>query len=605
MRQTSAEQIELPPAMPKQRRNTMIVRCTLFFALFVCALLAMMIVPAIQHTTLRAADSTIIIAAVSLVLGTMLYLVLLHGLCRQHKQFQELQAKAQAASASKSNFLAKTSHEIRTPMNAIMGMTELLLHRDIPADAYQDALNIKHTGFNLLAIIDAILDFSKIESGHIQIHNKQYQLSSLLNDVINIIRVRMTEKPVRFTVTVSSKLPNHLIGDVRRIRQVLLNLLSNALKYTHSGHISLTVAGEHMAGKKFITLRFAVSDTGIGIKQEDIQKLFTEFTQVDAENNAEHDHEAAGTGLGLAIGKNLCRLMNGDITVDSTYGTGSVFTAVIPQEIFDMSPLAAVSDAETKATLLFENRAINLQSITASLQNLGVPVTPCANPEIFFRELRKGTYAFAFNPSPLMPQTQRVIAEHNLPTIPVLLADSTTPAPQTASVLMPAYALPIAQVLNGMSEPQAAENAITHFSAPHARVLIVDDIAANLTAAQGLLSIYHAVIDAASNGPDAIALAKKTAYDIIFIAHMMHGMDGIETAYVIRSLNSAYQAAPIIALAAHAATGMKEMFVQNGFNDYLSKPLEIARLTEVMETWIPAKDAAATSLESEGGEPAP
>jgi CheY-like chemotaxis protein len=249
-----------------------------------------------------------------------------------------------------------------------------------------------------------------------------------------------------------------------------------------------------------------------------------------------------------------------------------------------------VPDAETKAALLFENRVINLQSIAASLKNLGVPVTPCSNPEMFFRELRKGTYAFAFNPLPLMPQTLDIIEEQKLPTVPVLLADlGTTAAPLTASVLMPAYALPIANVLNGIIEPRDSEKSIACFSAPDARVLIVDDISANLTAAKRLLSLYQAAVDTAPNGPDAIGLAKETAYDIIFIAHMMHGMDGIETAYVIRSLHSAYETIPIIALTANDLTGMKKMFLQNGFNDYLLKPIEIAKLNEIMEKWISAE----------------
>ena len=532
----------------------------------------------------RATDSKIIIAVIFILLGIISYLLLLREIFRQYRQFQELHSKAEIASEAKSNFLAKTSHEIRTPMNAIMGMTELLLRRDIPSDAYQDALNIKNAGLNLFATINDILDFSKIESGKIEIAKTTYQLSSLLNDVINIIRIRLAEKPVRFTVNVSSKLPNHLIGDVLRIRQVLLNLLSNAVKYTYAGHISLTVAGEHMVDKKFIKLHFAVSDTGIGIKQEDIKKLFMEFMQVDVEKN----QGVEGTGLGLAIGRNLCRLMHGDITVDSTYGKGSVFTAVIPQEIFDMRPMAYVLDAEIKSTLVFENRAINLQSITASLQNLGVPVTPCSNPEIFFRELRKGTYAFAFNPSPLMPQTLEVIKEQQLPTVPVLLADlGTAAATLTASVLMPAYALSIANVLNGIIETQDSEKSIEHFNAPDARVLIVDDISADIAVAKGLLSMYQAAIDIASNGPDAIARVKETAYDIIFIADMMHGMDGVETAYVIRSLHSGNQLLPIIALTANAVSGMKEMFLQNGFNDSLSKPIEITGLDAIMHKWIP------------------
>jgi signal transduction histidine kinase/CheY-like chemotaxis protein len=532
----------------------------------------------------KAMMSKVLISGMFIVSGIVLYLSLLRGILKQYKQFQELNIKAQTASEAKSNFLAKTSHEIRTPMNAIIGMTELLLRRDIPHDAYQDVLNIKQAGANLLAIINDILDFSKIESGKIEIIKTNYQLSSLLNDVINIIRMRITEKPIRFTVNVSSKLPNHLIGDVVRIRQVLLNLLSNAVKYTYAGHISLTVAGEHLADKKFIKLYFAVSDTGIGIKQDDLKNLFMEFMQVDVEKN----QGVEGTGLGLAIGKNLCRLMNGDITVDSTYGKGSVFTAVIPQEIANTNPVAYVPDAETKSTVVFENRMVNLKSICASLQNLGAPVTPCSNPEVFFRELRKGTYAFAFVPLPIMQQTLEVIEKQKLQTVPVLLAElGISHASLTVCIQMPAYALPIANVLNGITETQDSEKPVVRFSAPDARVLIVDDISANLTVAKGLLSMYQVVVDVAANGPNSIELAKQNAYDMIFMDHMMPGMDGIEAAHVIRTLHGGNETLPIIALTANAVSGMKEMFLQSGFNDYLSKPIEIPKVDAIMDKWIP------------------
>jgi signal transduction histidine kinase/CheY-like chemotaxis protein len=524
------------------------------------------------------------------VLGLRIYLFLLTGISNQQKQFQDLSAKAVSASVAKSKFLAKTSHEIRTPMNAILGMTELLLRRDISSEAYEDVLNIKHAGQNLLAIINDILDFSKIESGKMRIVQVNYQLTSLLNDVINIIRMRITEKAIRFVVNVNSRLPNNLKGDVVRIRQVLLNLLSNAVKYTHAGHIALTVVGEPIPATNRIKLLFSVSDTGIGIKPEDIGNLFGEFIQIDVEKNLGLE----GTGLGLAIGKNLCKLMDGDILVDSVYGKGSVFTAVIPQEIRNNELVAYVPDAETKRTLLLERRAVNLESIVASLENLGVPVTSGADNETFFGELRKGCYAFAFSPLPTLKQTIEIIDELGLRTTPVLLAEiGTTIVSAVASIHMPAYALSIANVLNGITETQDSEKAAAYFTAPDARILVVDDITANLRVAEGLLAVYQVQVDTASTGRDAIAFVEQNRYDIVFMDHMMPGMDGIESTRIIRGLGQTpderetMQTLPIIALTANAMSGMKEMFLQSGFNDYLSKPIEIPKLDKLMEKWIP------------------
>ncbi|GMO49453.1 MAG: hypothetical protein Pg6C_12030 [Treponemataceae bacterium] len=531
----------------------------------------------------------ILIVAMIFAAGLAVSLSLLKLVLKQYRQFNELNIKAQSASAAKSNFLAKTSHEIRTPMNAILGMAELLLRRDISPEAYEDVLSIKHAGQNLLAIINDILDFSKIESGKLEIIPANYQLTSLLNDVINIIRMRITEKAVRFVVNADSRLPNNLRGDVVRIRQVLLNLLSNAVKYTHAGHISLTVTGE-MSEKNYIKLCFAVADTGIGIKPEDAKNIFGEFIQLDLEKN----QGVEGTGLGLAIGKSLCKLMSGDITIESVYGKGSVFTAIIPQEIRNGEFVAYVPDAETKRTLLLEQRAVNMKSLSESLQNLGVPLTQSSDREFFFNELRSGVYSFAFAPLPAIKQMLEVIESLRLDTVPVLLAELGAVAnANIVSVHMPAYALPLANVLNGITEIQDNGKPVVRFSAPDARVLVVDDITANLAVAKGLLAVYQVQVDTASNGPDAVALVKQNSYDIVFMDHMMPGMDGIESTRIIRDMGdtpeekNALQKLPIIALTANAISGMKEMFLKNGFNDYLSKPIEIPKLDLLMDKWIP------------------
>jgi signal transduction histidine kinase/CheY-like chemotaxis protein len=510
------------------------------------------------------------------------------------KKLQEESQRAEAATLAKSNFLANTSHEIRTPMNAILGMTELILRKDKIEDIYEDARSIKQAGSNLLSIINDILEFSKIESGKLDIVEADYQLGSVINDVISIIRTRLSEKPILFTVDIDSEIPNNLVGDEVRVRQVLMNLLSNAVKYTREGHIILTVTGEDREDR--IVLSISVSDTGIGIKQEDMGKLFGEFQQLDTHKN----QGIEGTGLGLAISLRLCRLMGGDISVESVYGEGSVFTAVIPQRFRNREPLAAVEKSETKTILLYETRREYAQSLIRSIENLGVSVTAVENAEHLGRELKlcsrtgEKPYSFAFVNAASAEEAQAMIRDLSLPTKLVLLVNPEEIASfkNIPVISRPAYTLSLANVINEKTEVYHKKAGV-RFTAPGARLLIVDDIVTNLNVAEGLLSLYQTDITTVTSGREAIELIKKNRYDIVFMDHMMPELDGIETTAAIRAWEDEQQMleyakpVPIIALTANAVTGMKEMFLSKGFNDYLSKPIEISKLDGMMAKWIP------------------
>ncbi|WP_010257426.1 ATP-binding protein [Treponema primitia] len=505
------------------------------------------------------------------------------------KQIKAL-TEAERATQAKSAFLANTSHEIRTPMNAILGMAELILRKDIPQDVYEEARSIKQAGSNLLSIINDILDFSKIESGKLDIVEADYQLGSVINDVISIIRIRLSEKPILFTVDIDSKLPDRLAGDEVRVRQVLMNLLSNAVKYTQKGHIILAVTGEQREDQ--IVLSISVTDTGIGIKQEDMGKLFGEFQQFDTHRN----QGIEGTGLGLAISRNLCRLMGGDIVVDSAYGKGSVFTATILQLVRSSESLAVVENPETKAALLYESRREYADSIVYSIKNLGLPVTAAGDMEQLSRELRacslpgKKGYAFAFVCAEAVETAQSIIQELSLPTKLVLLAalQEISSFKNIPIISMPAYALSIANVINEKTDTPYHKETVVRFIAPEARLLIVDDIVTNLNVAKGLLSLYQTDITTVTSGKEAIELIKNNRYDMVLMDHMMPEMDGIETTAAIRALEGDYfKNLPIIVLTANAVTGMREMFLQKGFNDYFSKPIEISKLDGMMAKWIP------------------
>jgi signal transduction histidine kinase/CheY-like chemotaxis protein/HPt (histidine-containing phosphotransfer) domain-containing protein len=530
-----------------------------------------------------------------------------------HERTRELEDQtllAESASRAKTEFLAHMSHEIRTPMNAILGMVEIILRRDIDKELYGDALNIKQAGTNLLSIINDILDISKIESGKLDIVPAGYLLSSLINDVISIIRMRLVDKPILFVVNIDGSLPNALWGDEIRIRQVLINLLSNAVKYTRQGYISFRVsgkplvlpaaasAGEFPVGDSADTelLHFTVTDTGIGIKESDTEQLFEEFSQFDSHKN----RGIEGTGLGLSISRKLARLMGGDIILESVYGEGSTFTVDLPQKIRESTPLAAVTEPEAKSALVFEKRQAIAESLEYSFKNLGVPLTVTEETDRFYRELESGKYCFAFFPVGIAEKTIKIIQNKGLSVRPVIQVDleEIGSLRSTPVISMPVYTVPLADILNGKRSAGYQKKEDVKFIAPDAKLLIVDDIVTNLKVAEGLLSIYKMNISTCTGGNEAIELIKKNTYDLVFMDHMMPEMDGIETTAAIRSLSGAYfQKLPIIALTANAISGMKELFLEKGFNDYLAKPIEIAKLDEMIARWIPKKKRLKPGLE--------
>jgi signal transduction histidine kinase/DNA-binding NarL/FixJ family response regulator/HPt (histidine-containing phosphotransfer) domain-containing protein len=436
--------------------------------------------------------AALILSALGIILAVLLSLLLL--------RLEAARIRSDEESRAKTSFLAQMSHEIRTPMNAIIGMSELALREGALPQKDEYVLEIRQAGHNLLSIINDILDFSKVESGKLEIVNAEFSLASVLGDCTSIIRTRLGERDLHLITCFDSSLPAKLLGDEARLRQVMLNLLSNAVKYTPKGTITFSVSGEALPDKR-VNLIIKVADTGIGIKPEDMPKLFGEFNRFDSVRN----RNVEGTGLGLVISRNLCRLMGGDITVESEYGKGSVFTALIPQAVIDASPFKIEEHAQASI-------AFNFRFVTRD-----------------------------------------------------------------------------------------------------ARILVVDDLPTNLTVVTGLLAPYQMVIDTALSGEESIRLVKENHYDLVFMDHMMPGMDGIEATAQIRAWEAGQtppQAAsetprqvPIIALTANAISGMREMFLTQGFNGFLSKPIEIAKLDAIIAEWIPREKQIKTEpLETENTE---
>jgi signal transduction histidine kinase/CheY-like chemotaxis protein len=553
---------------------------------------------------------------VVLVLMSLIFIIFNMFIAGFLKSLHETMESLEIASKSKSDFLANMSHEIRTPMNAITGMAELMLRGKLNDEARGYALDIKQAGSNLLSIINDLLDFSKIETGKMEILSVKYFLSSLINDTVNIVRMRIMEKPIRFYTNIDGKIPNSLFGDEVRLRQIILNLLSNAVKYTGKGHISLSINVDKRDQEQ-VWLKISVTDTGKGIKQDDQEKLFGDFVRVDAQNN----RGIEGTGLGLAITRRLCILMGGDIDVRSEYGKGSEFTVIIPQTISSPEPFAVVKDPANKKVLVYEGRTVYNQSVCWSLSNMDVPYTKTETLEDFSNALMREEWFFVFSSYGLfeeikvkMDQDKAVFPGGKKPPLALMVEWGAEPhIPGVRFLSLPVQTLAIANVLNGKADHKdfagkSAFAGLTRFIIPHARLLVVDDIATNLKVAEGLLTPYNATVDTCQSGIEAIELVKQREYDLVFMDHMMPEMDGIEATAAIRAWEKEQERksmsltegetqkycepsvrrkqVPIIALTANAVVGMREMFISKGFNDFLAKPIDVSKLNEILDNWI-------------------
>lgn len=488
----------------------------------------------------------------------------------------------------KSDFLANMSHEIRTPMNAVIGMAEMALREELPTIARDYINQIKVAGKSLLAIINDILDFSKIESGKMDIFPDEYEPISVVHDVANIIMTRLDGKDVELILDISPDLPYKLVGDSIRIKQIILNLANNAAKFTNDGQIVLKLEAKSLVDE-VVELYISVEDTGIGIKQQDLGKLFQSFSQVDSKRN----RNIEGTGLGLAISKQLLTLMDGEIWVESEYEKGSKFSFRLPQKVCDPTPSIKVKEAESILAAGLICNPYVAKHLETDAKALGVDYRVMhSGVELF--TLPKDKRLFCFFEQSMFTLPMEEFIKNNPDITAILLIDFRSniqyDIPNLLVVKKPIFVLNMAMIFNQQElhlEYEDTSEKDFEFIAPEAEILIVDDNAVNLTVAEGLLEPLKMKIDTALSGKEAIGKISVHHYDIVFMDHMMPEVDGVETTHIIRRFHKEYDDVPIIALTANAVDGTREMFCREGMNDFVAKPIELRLLISKVKQWLP------------------
>lgn len=504
------------------------------------------------------------------------------------KLMEEVNAELERTARMKADFLANMSHELRTPMNAVIGLAQIALReKELPSNV-RDCLNqIGSSGRNLLNIINDILDFSKVDSGKIEIIPENYEPLSEVNDIANILMTRIGDKNLEFFFIVDPKLPHMLNGDCMRIRQVLINLANNAIKFTELGMVKIDLKC-HDLGDDMMELEFHVVDTGRGIKPEDLEKLFVSFQQVDTKRN----RSVEGTGLGLAISKKLVEAMGGTIGVTSEYGKGSDFWFKIPQKVVDRKSDLVVENGANKFAYCLNENMIMTDEFALEMRSLGMDgkvisslaeYKPTGKEEflIFIREYYNDELKKFLDDH---PKIHGVILENYDTTFK-------PDRPNLSIMKKPLTTLTMILVMNHKTVEnmhfKGKEEKFVKFTAPDAKILIVDDNTINLSIAVGLLEPLQVKCEVAQSGKEALEKIKEKQYDLILMDHMMPEMDGVETSAEIRRTIPDADFTPIIALTANVLEGSKELFLKAGMVDMIAKPIDFKDLNMKMIKWLP------------------
>ena len=507
-------------------------------------------------------------------------------------------SRYQKAERTKDDFLANISHEIRTPINTIAGMSEILANEDLRDDVREKVQDLQGASRNLVTLVSDMLDFAEIQSGKLEFSESSYSLTSTINDIVNIINNQKKNKDIEFILDINTDIPALLVGDEQKLKRAMLNILSNAVKFTEVGCVVLEISCRRE--NYGINLCITVRDTGIGIDSSQLHNVFNSFSMVDTKRN----RQEGGVGLGLAIAQAIIEKMGGFISVRSRKGEGSEFQIIVPQKVEQYEPMIVLENPQRFNVLVyidmnqFSIAAVkneygnNIRNIT---ENLDIVVHVCRNLNELKRRIERNyiTHIFITLYEYTMDESYfNELAKHT--GVVIILEETEAYRVHSDDIIRlykPFYALPVSIILKGGKRYNNLNREAMNknmFIAPDAKILIVDDNAINLRVESCLMKNYKFTIDTALSGMEALEKLESKDYDMVFMDHMMPEMDGVDTLHRIRDKAGIYYAnIPVIALTANAVAGAKEMLIAEGFQDFLSKPVEIASMHRILEKYLP------------------